>query len=304
MKESEFHEWLKKAVPPAEGAVIGIGDDAAVLAASGPIAVATDLLVENIHFRVGEASGTQIGAKAVNRNFSDMAAMGLAPHWVLVSAAIPEETPDAFLLDLVSGMVRAAGVFGAGIVGGDTSGSMGGLVIDVVVLGKTEGLKPITRSGARPGDRILVTGALGGSSLGKHLTFLPRVAEGLFLNRKYGPTAMIDISDGLALDLSRLLDASRAGAIIDGSRIPVSEAARTLGATTGRPPLEHALSDGEDFELLFTLPPDRAEQLLKDRERSFAVSDLGAIDPDPLVRSILLDGALRALGREGYDHRI
>ncbi|MBU0755179.1 MAG: thiamine-phosphate kinase, partial [Planctomycetes bacterium] len=196
-------------VPKTESALIGLGDDAAVLKLDGPVAVASDLLVEGVHYRPEETSPREIGIKAVNRNFSDIAAMGLAPSWILASAALPSGSSESFIHALVEGMLEAASRFNVSLVGGDTSRSPGGVVIDVTVLARLQGLTPIPRSGAKPGDRILVTGALGGASLGRHLHFTPRIKEGLYLNRFYRPNAMIDISDGLALDLSRILDASQ-----------------------------------------------------------------------------------------------
>ncbi len=304
MRESEFHEWLIKAVPPADGALIGIGDDAAVLDTCGRIAVAADMLIEGVHYRAEEPSAQMIGAKAVNRNFSDMAAMGLWPHWLLISTAVPAGCREAFVTDLVTGMVRAAEACGAGIVGGDTSRSLGDLAINVTVIGKIEDLEPVTRSGAEPGDRIMVTHDLGGSALGKHLSFTPRVREGCFLNRTRSISAMIDISDGLAIDLSRILDASGRGAILEGDKIPLSEAAFKQAESSGRRPLDHALTDGEDFELLFTLAPDEAERLLNDARLSFHVTQIGEIQADPEQRVLRLADSEHRLEREGYDHAL
>jgi len=277
LKESRFHEWLKSVITPGPGVELGIGDDAAVLGANGPVAAASDMLVEDVHYDRAEADPAGIGAKAVNRSLSDMAAMGLEPKWILASAAVPAGTDDAFLKKVFLSAKEAGARFGAVLVGGDTVRSPGPLVIDVTVLGPLGGLKPVTRSGASPGDRIFVTGDLGGSILGKHLAFSPRVKEGLFLNNHHRPTAMIDLSDGLERDLCRLLDASGAGAEVDGERIPVSKAAHELSGATGRDPLDHALHDGEDFELLFTLPPDEAGRLLDDGDLFFPVTDIGVV---------------------------
>jgi len=201
-------------------------------------------------------------------------------------------------------MISAARRFGAGIVGGDTSRSEKGLVINITVLGCIRDVNPVTRSGALPGHRIFVTGDLGGSGSGKHLDFVPRVSEGLFINKRYRPSAMIDISDGLAIDLSRVLDASGVGAVIQGEAVPVSPAARVMAGSSGKSPLEHALSDGEDFELLFTLPAQSVEKLINDPELSFRITQIGEIRKDPKERIIMVDALSRALGRDGYDHRI
>jgi thiamine-monophosphate kinase len=301
IRESEFHEWLRSLLPPAEGVTVGIGDDAAVLDASGPVAAACDILVEGVHYDPRETLPAQIGAKAVNRNLSDMAAMGLQPRWLLLSAAIPPGIPEASLKEMVLAMKAAGERFGAVLVGGDTVRSTGPLVLDVTVLGPVGELEPVLRTGAAPGDRILVTGELGGSILGKHLLFTPRVKEGLFLNRRHCPSAMIDVSDGLEMDLFRLLDASRAGALLDGDAIPVSDAARRLAARTGRDPLVHALTDGEDFELLFTLPPERADALLDDPDLFFPVTAIGMVTTAD-KRAIMINGKEEPLKGEGFDH--
>jgi thiamine-monophosphate kinase len=177
-------------------------------------------------------------------------------------------------------------------------------VVDVIVLGRIEDLAPVPRSGAGAKDRILVTGTLGGSALGKHLSFTPRVKEGVFLNRGFKPTAMIDISDGLALDLCRLLDASGKGAMLEGDRIPISKEAHRIASIEGGRPLDRALSDGEDFELLFTLPPERAKKLLEHPDRSFEVTEIGEIVEDPEKRHLRVCESIEPLERKGYDHRI
>jgi len=301
LKESDLYEWLRRKIPSGKGVLVGIGDDAALLDTKGPVAAACDILVEGVHFERSEARPEQIGAKAVNRNLSDMAAMGLEPRWLLVSAALPEGTPEKFIKAMIESMAVAADKFGASIVGGDTVRSPGPLVIDVTVLAPAGELKPVLRSGAVGGDRILVTGTLGGSSLGKHLDFVPRVKEGVCLNRHFGPTAMIDISDGLDRDLCRILDASGVGALLEGGRIPIASAARRLSADTGRDPLDHALADGEDFELLFTLPPDRAARLEKEWEFGVRVTDIGAIVADRR-RLVRRGGEDHLLKGEGFDH--
>lgn len=304
MKETDFHDWLQKTIPGASNVLIGIGDDAAVLDTNAPIAVASDMLVENVHFIKSECSAEQIGAKAVNRNLSDMAAMGLSPDWILVSAAVPSGTPEAFSKALVKGIRDAAARFGATLVGGDMSSSPHGLVLDVTVIARVRDLAPVTRSGAKPGDRIFVTGSLGGSLQGKHLDFTPRVTEGLFLNRSYTPTAMIDISDGLALDLTRILDASGAGAQLNGDSIPISDAALEAAKTSGKTTLDHALTDGEDFELLFTLNPEMATKIKEDENVNFRVTEIGIVTADPNERTLHLADKHLTFGREGYDHSI
>src|SRR5262249_30794119 len=150
--------------------------------------------------------------------------------------------------------------FQVAIVGGDTNSWDGKLVISVTLLGESTGRGPVTRSGARPGDWLLVTGALGGSILGKHLDFTPRVHEAIALNATADLHAMIDISDGLAADVNHLCEESRCGAVLWGDRIPISDAGKRMA--DGRSPLEHALGDGEDFELAFATSRAEAERLI------------------------------------------
>src|SRR5262249_21538661 len=154
---------------------------------------------------------------------------------------------------LYRGLRHVADAFDTVIVGGDTNSWGGPLVISVTLLGEATERGPVRRAGAKPGDWLLVTGPLGGSILGKHLDFTPRVREALQLHQFADLHAMIDISDGLAADVDHLCSESRCGAVLRAEAIPISEAARSIH--DGRSPLDHALSDGEDFELVFALPP-------------------------------------------------
>lgn len=208
-----------------------------------------DAVVEGTHF-TGSTTPFLIGRKAMARPLSDLAASAGVPKYALVSILLPRgrglETVKAVYL----GAERMGRRFGVRIVGGDLTVTRGPLAVTVTIAGEPGPGGPITRAGARPGDRIFVTGPLGGSILGKHLRFIPRLREAWRLRPR--ATAMIDISDGFALDLSRLCEASGVGARVDLSRVPVSAAARRLAKRTGRDPLEHALFDGEDYELLYT----------------------------------------------------
>jgi thiamine-monophosphate kinase len=263
----------------------------------------TDHLVEGVHFDLKEARPSAVGRKVMACNLSDIAAMGCRPVAATVTVAVPPHVTLADLRAVHRGMRRVSDPFGVAIVGGDTSRSPRDLVIGVTLVGETKGLRPVLRSGARVGDSILVTGRLGGSRLGRHLRFVPRVSEGWRLNHRYRIHAMIDLSDGLGIDLSRLLRASGVGAILEARRIPIAPAARRMAAESGRSALEHALGDGEDFELLFTTSEAEARRIEADRILGSLVSRIGRITRAGLV---LRDsrGEERPIEASGYEHEI
>jgi len=227
--------------------------------------------------------------------------MGARTMWALVTVALPSSRRGNFADDLLEGLLACADRFGVAIVGGDTSSSPGPVVIDVAAIGATPG--PVClRSGAQVGDTICVTGALGGSLLSRHLHPEPRQVEALALVKAGGVHAMIDISDGLSTDLGHMLDASGVGARVRAERVPVHDDARRASEQDGRSPLDHALHDGEDFELLFTCTPERADALAFDGLSGTVVTRIGAVTED---RSYLLvdeDDGVRVMERRGHDH--
>jgi thiamine-monophosphate kinase len=233
--------------------LLGPGDDAAVLKGPRPLAIAMDLTIEGIHFPRGKA-GREAGYKAVARPLSDLAAVGAKPVGVMIGLALHRDVAVERLLAVQGGALAAARACGAAILGGDTKETPGEETIAVTALGRVDGPPPLPRSGGRPGDALFVTGPLGGSIRGRHLRPAPRFAEGLALRRRRLATACIDVSDGLATDLHRLCRASGVGAILDASRIPIHRDARRGGGD----PLHRALTDGEDYELLFAVPPGKA----------------------------------------------
>lgn len=287
-------DLIQRQAPRSRDTLLGIGDDAAVIAGDSQedILSATDTIVEGIHFSKGTPAPL-IGRKALACNLSDIAAMGGWPLVALVSLGVSAKRPVAFIRSLYRGMNDLARRYKMGIVGGDTVKSKQ-LFLNVTVLGKVERGRAVTRAGARGGDVIFVTGPLGRSlALKKHLTFEPRVQQARFLMRYFPPTAMIDISDGLLADLGHILQQSRAGAVVYTHQIP-----RARGAT-----LRQALTDGEDYELLFTLPPDLAERVIKRQPRPQQFFPIGQI-VEPQRGVILLDKKARRLklpGR-GYTH--
>jgi thiamine-monophosphate kinase len=244
---------LRKYVPAGRNVIKGIGDDAAVLPYTKDkyLLFTTDMLVQDVHFaRRMEAAA--IGHKALACNISDIAAMGGLPTYAVVSIGLPKDLNVRWVKDVYKGMAALAGQFGINIVGGDTIKS-DKIIINIALLGEVEKKYLVTRSGAKPKDWIFVTGALGGSlQSGRHLTFIPKVNQARFLVEKFKPTAMMDISDGLAGDLNHILTASKVGARLDHQSIPMHKGVS----------LKHALSDGEDFELLFTLPLAKSKKLM------------------------------------------
>jgi thiamine-monophosphate kinase len=195
-------------------------------------------------------------------------------------------------------MIPLADKFDLTIAGGDTNTWDGPLAISITAFGRTTERGPLTRGDAMPGDALLVTGALGGSLLGRHLHVDPRVHEAIQLHANYDLHAAIDISDGLAFDASRLAAASHCGVAIDLAAVPVSEDAKRHAQSTGRPPLDHALGDGEDFELLFAAPPSVAEAILKAQPLTIPITKIGTFIEQPgLWQS---DG--KSLAATGYQH--
>jgi len=245
---------LRKATRLDSSVIKGIGDDCAVLKYDkAKFQLFTcDMLVEGVDFS-SRAQPYLIGRKAIAVSISDIAACAGIPHYCLVSLGVPKNTSVEFIDKLYKGMVEIANKYKINICGGDLSRAQK-LTIDVSMLGLVEKKNLVLRGGAKKGDIIFVTGRLGGSIYGKHFKFTPRIKEAQFLTKNYKINSMIDISDGLIQDLSQILKESRAGAVIYEELIPQSRAARNLS---------DALYSGEDFELLFTMPPQEAARLIR-----------------------------------------
>jgi thiamine-monophosphate kinase len=263
MHEFAYIQWLRGQIPPDPRVLIGPGDDAAAIRLPGNTAclVTTDMLLEGSCFRLAEAGGRLVGRKAMAVNLSDIAAMAGVPVAAVVSVGLPRQGGRALAEELFQGLREMAAAFNTAIIGGDTNSWTGSLVISVTLLGQATARGPVLRSGARPGDWLLVTGPLGGSILGKHLTFTPRIREALDLHAAAELHAMIDVSDGLAADVNHLCEESKCGAVLRAEGIPISPAARQM--PDGLPPVEHALVDGEDFELVCALPPEEGARLIQ-----------------------------------------
>jgi thiamine-monophosphate kinase len=263
MGEFDHIGWIRRRTPASGPVLVGPGDDCAVLDAPPQRSwlVTVDLLLEGSHFVLAETTPRRVGRKAMAVNLSDIAAMGGRPVAAVVSVGLPRVNTQVIAEELYAGLRELADPFATSIAGGDTNTWNGGLVVSVTLLGVPGPQGPILRSGARPGDWLLVTGPLGGSILGKHFDFIPRVREALALQEHAPIHAMIDISDGLAADVFHLCEESRCGAVLFAEQIPISEAAHRLA--DGIPALEHALHDGEDFELALALAPAEGEHLLR-----------------------------------------
>ena len=277
--ESEFIAWLRERLPPHPLLRLGPGDDAAILrwAGRGDCVVTVDLLSDGVDFDLAAIDARRAGRKALAANLSDLAAMAARPVAVVVAVALPRRGGKRLAVELYEGMIPLAQRYATAIAGGDTNSWNGPLAISVTAIGEATSRGPLIRGGAKPDDRIVVTGEFGGSILGKHLDFEPRVDAALLLNERYELHAGIDCSDGLSLDLSRLAGESGCGAALDLERIPIAAAAHELAvresatrksaadcslATMAR---KHALADGEDFELILAVPPVDAERMLAEQ---------------------------------------
>lgn len=312
---------------PGENVVVGIGDDVAVLRGSGRYILATcDVQVEGVHFLREKIRPYQLGRKAVAINISDIAAMGGLPRHLLVSLVLPKDTEVEFVDGLYEGMREECSRWGAEIVGGNMAHSPGGVVVDLFLLGEAEPEHLLRRSGARVGDRVLVTGTLGDSAAGlallthleiecpdvhrdfvlrRHLTPTPRLWEGRAAARSGLATAAIDVSDGLASDVGHICEASGVGVRLWAEAIPISDAARAVAGAVGADPLEWALFGGEDYELLLAAPADRAEDLARwiQEETGTPVSVIGEIvPPDEGMVLVRGDGSTLPLRKGGWDH--
>ncbi|MGL4593259.1 MAG: thiamine-phosphate kinase [Thermoguttaceae bacterium] len=298
-------EWIAQLRRDKRGT--HLGDDAAIL---GNQLYSVDTLTEGVDFLLHEVSPQRIGRKALAVNLSDIAAMGGIPTAVLVSVVLPLHDSKWAPLDLAQelylGMEPLLDKYSLILAGGDTNCWDGGLVISITAIGKVGTNGAIRRSGGCPNDVILVTGPLGGSILRHQFDFEPRIRESDYLNTHYDIHAAIDLSDGLSLDLHRLAAESKLGAILKSASIPISDDARVTAAKSGRSPLEHALSDGEDFELLLCLPRSEAELLIKKQplEELFGVTlfEIGTLTEDKRIQIEDEFGVFAPLSPNGFIH--
>lgn len=261
--EQSFLAYLRGRCRRLPQVTVGIGDDAAVLEPGpGQTVACTDQIIDGVDFLSAEHPLAHAGYKAMAINLSDIAAMGATAESALVTLTLPKSNATRIAGEVYEGILEAAAEFGIAIAGGDLSTYDGPLAINVVLLGHVPRGGAWLRSGAKQGDAILVTGALGGSIRGRHLRPVPRLEAARRLrDAAVDVHAAIDVSDGLSLDLDRLCAASRLGAELDLDRLPIHEDAIALAEHSGRTPFQHAWSDGEDFELILTMAQQDADQV-------------------------------------------
>jgi thiamine-monophosphate kinase len=301
--EFAFIDWLRARTPSANRVLVGPGDDAAVVAwpTALPCLVTTDMLLDGSCFVLADAGPRRVGRKAMAVNLSDIAAMAGRPVAAVVSVGLPRTGGRAIAEELYLGIREVADAYGTAIVGGDTNSWDGPLVINVTLLGEATARGAVRRSGAQVGDWLFVSGPLGGSILGKHLDFAPRVHEALQLHEQADLHAMIDISDGLAADLAHICEESRCGAVLRAEAIPVSDAARQM--RDDKSPLDHALGDGEDFELVFAVSPDDGHRLLATQPiAAVTLTHIGECVPQGLW--LEENGKRLPLPPQGYVHHL
>jgi thiamine-monophosphate kinase len=308
MNEFELIAKLTRGLPANESVVTGAGDDCAVMdlgLADQLILFKTDAVVEGFHF-TRETPPEKIGRKALARCLSDIAAMAGTPTAALVTIALPEKFDAEFVAKIYDGLNALAREHGVAIVGGETTTNPERILISISVLGTVSREKQILRSGAKTGDAIFVTGELGGSLTEKHLDFEPRLAEARWLAEHFTIHAMIDLSDGLAGDLRHILNASGVGAEILKSAVPVSRAAklRSKQSSSAKPAFAAALTDGEDFELLFTVASKDAVKLLDGWKKKFPKVKLSCVGKIVTGDGILIrdKSGLHNLNAHGYVH--
>ncbi len=294
----EIRRWLGKVSPPAP---YGIGDDCAVLPPLRRTPLVTvDPVIYGEHFDDAVAPAAA-GAKLFKRNLSDIAAMGGRPRAAVVSLALDERVKVAWLQQFYRGLAAVGRRYRVPVVGGDIARHRGGLVASLTLLGEASGPRVLTRSGARVGDRLFVTGRLGGSLRGHHLSFTPRLAEGAWLAARPDVRSLMDLSDGLAKDVHALTPPG-GQPVLRANTVPASAAARAFARTSGRTALDHALDDGEDYELLFAVSRRTpVEAFVRAWRRRFRlpVACIGEFRP---AGETLPEGAVDLSRHHGFEH--
>lgn len=308
--ETNFVTWLLDRIPADPRLEVPPGDDAAVLRppAMRRTVVTVDMLTEGVDFILGpDCQPRAVGHKAVAVSLSDLAAMGARPEAVFAAVCLPRSGGDAIAHGLLEGIQAISAEHGCTLAGGDTNSWDGPLVVSVTAIGSVPPGRAWRRDGARVGDLLVVTGACGGSLLGRHLAVRPRCREAIFVAERFEVHAAIDISDGLSLDLSRLMQASGTGAVIRMADVPIHADARRMSRLPGdeKTPVEHALADGEDFELILAMPPDAAAALVAAAGQApldLPITIIGEVTAESGLLAEDPRGARRPLEPRGYVH--
>jgi len=308
MNEFELIARLTRTLPTNNSVVVGAGDDCAVLdvgAGDRWLLFKTDAVVEGVHF-TRETPPEAIGRKALARCLSDIAAMAGTPTAAVITIGLPKEFNLEFVEKIYAGLNTLAKAQGVAIVGGETTINPDRVLLSVAAIGFVQRERVLLRSGAKVGDAIFVTGELGGSILGRHLNFEPRLAEARWLAENFSIHSMIDVSDGLAGDLRHILTSSAVGAELLRAAIPISPAAREISrrGDAAKPALVAALTDGEDFELLFTVASRTAVPILDAWKNKFPSLKLSCIGKIIAGEGIKLrdESGVRPLSAHGYIH--
>lgn len=299
--------------------MVGVGDDAAVVKSSADklLLITTDMLVEGVHFTLSTITPYQLGWKSMAVNMSDIAAMGGVSRWAVIGIGMPAYTPVSFAESLYVGIQDICQGYDTHLVGGDTV-SCDRIVINITLVGEVEPENLTQRLGAQVGDIIVVTNSLGDAGAGlaaiqhglnttsaqtvmkKHLEPIPRLVESRQIVQLLSPTAMIDISDGLSTDLCRLAEASRVGVRIYEDNLPISEAVSRVALELGMNRLEFVLSGGEDYELLFTMPPQMMKAFDNVTVPLTVIGEIVSLEMGRII--VTTKGEKKTLGSQGYEH--
>jgi len=313
MRELELLSHIYRSNPALPvGVSIPPGDDmGAVILDGATVLVTVDQLADGVHVDLTNTPAEKVGRKAITRNLSDVAAMAAKPIGAVAAACLPEAFGDDKAKALFDAMRATAKSFNCPLIGGDISMWDQRLILTVTVFDRPDGIDPVLRSGAQVGDAVYVTGKLGGSLITTddppgyihHLDFTPRIdlARELAAEPTTRPHAMIDLSDGLALDLPRLCEQSCVCAEMDTDKLPLSAASRVAAKRSGRPAWQHALGDGEDYELCFTAPPGA----IPNQVAAVPITPIGRViktKPGPRVSVRLPDGTLADTSGLGWEH--
>jgi len=310
LKEKLLIDRIRRTARGNRSVGTGIGDDCAVLRLprSHEALVTTDFSLEDVHFRREWHPSDSVGHRCLARGLSDIAAMGGVPRAAFLSLALPPDLPQKWVDQFVAGLLKLAKRYSVPLAGGDTAQSPAGILADIVVLGSAPAGKAILRSGAKPGDLLYVTGALGSSSLAlnrlrdgeklkpkshpKHFYPEPRIAIGQFLREKKLASAMIDISDGLSTDLAHICDESKVGAVVYGNSLPMANGLGDGG-------LQLALHGGEEYELLFTAKPGRR---IPKEIGGVPITRIGEMVRERQMKLAQPDGTAMILRSAGWQH--